>query len=60
VERFYVSIGLDENGLKRLEFIKKHTDANTKSAILRRGLYLLYEETVKALSESPIKGEELI
>ncbi|MDD5599063.1 MAG: hypothetical protein PHV82_14040 [Victivallaceae bacterium] len=57
----FISISITSTELEKIRYLKTHTDANTKAAVLRKGLYFLFEqvkqqENNRRLETSPVEG----
>ncbi len=43
-KRTFISIRISMEELKKINYLKNCTEANTKAAVLRKGLYSLYDQ----------------
>lgn len=60
-KKSYLTLAITDAELEKISYLKIHTEAKTKTAILRKGLYNLYEqikqrENSRQLEPSPVEG----
>jgi hypothetical protein len=52
-KRTFISIRISMEELKKINYLREHTDATTKASVLRKGLYALYDQEKQKYSGVP-------